>query len=141
MNRLGLALSVLAVVISAAWAYHINYNTKTALGRVDKLRSQIAAEREAVEVLRVEWAYLNAPERLARLVAMNNDRLGLEPMAPQGFDEVATIPYPPRSPQPGTDDLTPADQPFPLLVFSEQAPLVAERVPMPAPRPAVWKLP
>ena len=141
MNRFGFALALLAAVISATWAYHVNYNTKTALGRVDKLRSQIAAECEAVEVLRVEWAYLNAPDRLARLVAMNNDRLRLEPMAPQGFDEVATIPYPPRSPQPGIDDATPGDQPFPLLVFSEQAPLVAARVPMPTPRPVAWRLP
>ena len=66
MTRLGFALSMIAVVATAAWAYHVNYRTKTVLGQVDRLRSQIAAEREAVEVLRVEWAYLNAPARLAR---------------------------------------------------------------------------
>ena len=141
MNRFGFAVAVLAVVISAAWAYHINYNTKTTLGLVDQLRSQITAEREAVEVLRVEWAYLNAPDRLARLVAMNNDVLGLEPMAPQGFDEVAAIPYPPRTSEPGSDDFTPAEQPARDLVISERIPLVVERVPMPAPRPVVWRLP
>jgi hypothetical protein len=141
MNRFGFAVAVLAVVLSAAWAYHINYNTKTTLGLVDQLRRQIAADREAVEVLRVEWAYLNAPDRLARLVAMNNDVLGLEPMAPQSFDEVSAIPYPPRTSEPGSDDFTPEEQPAKGLVISERVPLVVERVPMPAPRPVVWRLP
>lgn len=140
MNRLGLALAVLAVVASAAWAYHINYNTKTALGRVDRLRSQIAAEREAVEVLRVEWAYLNAPDRLARLVAMHNDLLGLEPMNPNGFDEVATVPYPLRNPRPGSVDTPPKEQPAAALVASERRSLIVDRVPMPAPRPVAWRL-
>jgi len=53
MNRLGFALSMIAVVATAAWAYHVNYRTKTTLGRVDRLRGLIAAEREEVEVLRV----------------------------------------------------------------------------------------
>jgi hypothetical protein len=104
MNRFGFALSMFAVVATAAWAYHVNYRTKTVLGQVDRLRSQIAAEREGVEVLRVEWAYLNAPDRLARLVALHNDRLGLEPMGPQHFDEVAAIPFPPRNLEP--DDVS-----------------------------------
>ena len=139
MNRLGFALSVIAVVASAAWAYHINYRTKTALGRVDKLRSQIAAEREAVEVLRVEWAYLNSPERLARLVALHNDQLRLEPMGPQRFDDVAAIPFPPRTAWPGPDDAGPDFPVEAVVVVMERIPLVAGRVPMPAPRPAGWR--
>jgi hypothetical protein len=140
MNRFGFALAVLAVVTSAAWAYHINYNTKTALGRVDRLRIEIAAEREALDVLRVEWAYLNAPERLALLVAMHNDVLRLEPMAPQGFDEVATIPYPPRNPVPGTDDVSVDDEPAAVAASVKRLRLVVERVPLPSPRPVVWRL-
>ena len=104
MSRLGFALAMLAVVAAAAWAYNVNYQTKMALGRIDGLRAEIAAEREAVEVLRVEWAYLNAPDRLARLVAMNNDRLDLVPMGPQHFDEVAAVPFPPNpAPQPAPE--------------------------------------
>jgi hypothetical protein len=140
MNRFGFALAVLAVVTSAAWAYHINYRTKTTLGRVDQLRNEIAAEREAVEVLRVEWAYLNAPDRLAGLVAMHNDVYALEPMSPEVFDEVAVIPYPLRAAEPGSDGNDSEDQPAVTLVVTERTPLVVERVPMPAPRPVVWRL-
>jgi len=136
MTRSGFALSMIAVVATAAWAYHVNYRTKTTLGRVDRLRGQIAAEREAVEVLRVEWAYLNAPDRLARLVALNNDRLGLEPMGPQHFDQVAAIPFPPRNPGPG--DVASKTVAQLVVVISESASAVT--VPLPLPRPVGWRL-
>ena len=138
MNRLGFALSVIAVVATAAWAYHINYRTKTTLGRVDKLHSQIAAEREAVEVLRVDWAYLNAPDRIARLVAQHNDLLGLEPMGPQHFDEVAAVPFRPRTPGPAPDGVAPEAEVETVDVISEPMPPVSGPVPMP--RPAGWRL-
>ena len=138
MTRLGFTLSMIAVVATAAWAYHVNYRTETTLGRVDQLRSRIAAEREAVEVLRVEWAYLNAPDRLAGLVALTNDRLGLVPMGPQHFDEVAAIPFPPRTS--GLDDVAPAPKAEMVIVISEPVPLVSAPVPMPLPRPARWRL-
>ncbi len=138
MTRLGFALSMIAVVATAAWAYHVNYRTKTALGQVDRLRSQIAVEREAVEVLRVEWAYLNAPDRLARLAAQHNDQLGLEPMGPQHFDEVAAIPFPPRTPGPAPNEVAPARGAEMVVVISEPVPLVS--VPVPMPRPAGWRL-
>ncbi len=137
MTRLGFALSMIAVVATAAWAYHVNYRTKTVLGQVDRLRSQIAAEREAVEVLRVEWAYLNAPDRLARLVAQHNDLLRLEPMGPQHFDEVAAIPFPPRTPGAAPGDVAPETGAQTVVVISEQVPPVSGPVPMP--RPAGWR--
>ncbi len=138
MTRLGFALSMIAVVATAAWAYHVNYRTKTTLGRVDRLRSQIAAEREAVEVLRVEWAYLNAPDRLSRLVALHNGLLGLEPMGPQQFDEVAAIPFRPRTPGLAPDDVGSESEAETVVVISEQVPPVSG--PVPLPRPAGWGL-
>ena len=142
MTRLGFALSMIAVVATAAWAYNVNYRTKTTLGRIDRLRGQIAAEREAVEVLRVEWAYLNAPDRLARLVARHNDQLGLEPIGPQHFDEVAAVPFPPRTPGPAPDAATPQIVAQTVVVISEPVPLVSGPMPMPMPmpRPVGWRL-
>lgn len=147
MSRLGFALAMLAVVVAAAWAYNVNYQTKTALARVDRLHARIAAEREAVDVLRVEWAYLNAPDRLARLVAMNNDRLDLVPMGPQHFDEVAAIPFPPN-PAPQAPDEPEAEAPALVEAAPEAPPVISERaaaapadnaIPLPAPRPASWR--
>lgn len=137
MTRLGFAISMLALVAAASWAYHINYRTKTAMGRIDTLRAQIAGEREAGEVLRIEWAYLNAPDRLARLVAMSNDRLGLVPMGPGHFDEVAAIPFRPP--------VAPAVAPVAVLISgsglaaTEHNPVALAFAPLPPPRPASWR--
>lgn len=142
MNRIGMFLLVLAVVGSAAWAYHINYKTRNALDRVDVLRRQIAAEREAIEVLRVEWSYLNAPDYLAALVERHNEDLELQPMGPGVFDEVAAIPFPPREPfGMSPDDSVPDVIPEDAIIVSERQPLVAGGVPMPLPRPASWGRP
>ena len=140
MTRLGFALAMAAVVAAAAWAYNVNYKTKMALGRVDDLRAEIAAEREAAEVLRVEWAYLNAPDRLARLVALNNDRLDLVPMNPGHFDEVAAVPFPPNpalQPSAETPDAAPdpapnaAGEPGPEGHEADGPPAPAESAPEP----------
>jgi len=139
MNRSGFALSINAVVAAAAWTYHVNYRTKTAVGRVEKLRAEIAAEREVVSVLRVEWAYLNAPDRLARLVAMNNDRLELEPMAPQHFDEVAAVPFPSRNPAPSHEFLLDKLDPSAIEAVSVAVPHRDTEAPLPTPRPAAWR--
>ena len=137
MTRLGFALSMLALVAAASWAYHINYRTKTTMGRIDTLRAQIAAEREAGEVLRIEWAYLNAPDRLARLVAMSNDRLGLVPMGPGHFDEVAAIPFRPPAPSAMTSAIVQVAGPEP--VTAEITSVALAFAPLPPPRPISWR--
>ena len=139
MNRIGMFLLVLAAVGSAAWAYHINYKTRTTLDRIDLLRHRITAEREAIEVLRVEWSYLNAPDYLAALVNDHNGELQLQPMAPEVFDEVAAIPFPPRDPYgEAPEDAVPEVIPKDAIIVSERVPLVAANVPAPIPRPAAW---
>lgn len=95
--RLVLYLSAsVMVVVCATWAYRVNYATQEAFGRVADLRREIASEREAIAVLTAEWDYLNRPDRLARLVAVNRAALGLEELAPAQFGEVANAPFPPE---------------------------------------------
>ena len=138
MKRFGFALTMAAVVAAATWAYGVNYRTKQVLARLDRLHAEIASEREAVEVLRVEWAYLNRPERLRRLVALVNDRLGLAPISPAGFAEIAELPFPPLEDEGAIRDDTPpppGDRPAMLLgELTGGAP-----VPVPPPRPASWR--
>ncbi len=116
MSRLGFALSMLALVAAAAWAYHVNYETQEALARLAKVKAEIAREEERLRVLEVEWARLTAPDRLRRLVAEHNGRLMLMPMAPDHHGEVAAIPYPPRPPL--TSGLETNPKPLPPLSLS-----------------------
>lgn len=115
MTRHRPILLVLSIIAAAAWAYNVNYDTREALDRLSDLRSKIAQEREDLQVLRVEWAYLNAPDRLARLVARHNDELALVPMSPETFSYVAAVPYPRDAPHAPAPETAPEPAPEPLI--------------------------
>jgi cell division protein FtsL len=82
------------VVVCATWAYRVNYTTQEALDRVADLNEEIAAEREALAVLKAEWAYLNRPDRLRALVDANAGSLGLAELTPEQFGEAAMVAFP-----------------------------------------------
>jgi hypothetical protein len=95
--RLVLHLSAAVMVaVCATWAYRVNYATQEALGGLADLRAEIAAEREALAVLRAEWAFLNRPDRLRALVTLHADELGLVDLAPEQFGEAAMVAFPPQ---------------------------------------------
>ena len=122
MTRHGFMLMALAIMAIASWAYSINYNTMTTLDRISRLRSEIAAEREKIQVLTVEWAFLNAPDRLRRLVDEYQEELALMPIAPDAMQHVAVVPFP-----------------EPEL---EEDPVIARAMggsPLPAVRPISWR--
>jgi hypothetical protein len=84
----------LGLIALGFWAYRENYATQAALREVRALQSEIAGLREALSVQRAEWAYLNRPDRLRDLVAINFDRLGLMPMEPGQFGTPAQVAFP-----------------------------------------------
>lgn len=95
----GLIMLALAALGIAGWTYSVNYDTRAALDRISDLRMKIVDEREAIRVLRVEWAWLNRPDRLARLVDRYEEKLALVPLTPKAFGYVAAVPYPPGEPK------------------------------------------
>ena len=95
MRSLLFIFSTLTVIALAFWAYHENYKTQTAIHEAETLQRDIAAARERLSVLRAEWAYLNRPDRLSDLAALNFDRLGLLPLRPDQFGRVDQVAYPP----------------------------------------------
>lgn len=112
--RLLLQLSAaVIVVVSATWAYRVNYATQEAMGRVADLRQEIAHEREAIAVLDAEWAYLNRPDRLKALVAANEAALQLKELTPDQFGEASMVPFPPEPDDILTADGEPPPRPTP----------------------------
>ena len=87
----------IAVMALAFWAYRENYATQRALREVTDLQTEITTLREAVSIQNAEWAYLNRPDRLRDLAALNYDRLGLLPLEPEQFGQVDQTAYPPSS--------------------------------------------
>jgi len=94
MRPLLFIITALSIIGLAYWAYNENYKTQEALKQVSELRQQIGDKREALRVLKSEWAYLNRPERLRELTDLNFNSLELMPLAPEQFGEVRLVAFP-----------------------------------------------
>ncbi len=94
MRTLLSVVAAIAVMALGFWAYRENYATQAALDDMQRLELAIGQQREALAVLRAEWAYLNRPDRLRDLAELNFDRLGLLPLLPEQFGAVDQVGYP-----------------------------------------------
>jgi hypothetical protein len=99
-------VAALAMLGLGFWAYQENYKTQRALREVRSLHAQIGAAHSRLNVLNAEWAYLNRPDRLRDLAAINFDRLGLLPLMPEAFNKVENVAYPPALLMPLTNSVT-----------------------------------
>ena len=108
MRSFFLILAALAVMGLAFWAYRENYRTQAELAELRDMQTEVGELRESLSVLNAEWAYLNRPDRLRALADINFPRLGLLPLQPEQFGEVAqvTYPMPASAPAQVTDAIT-----------------------------------
>lgn len=85
--------------------YEVKYEVRDLKQRVGALDAQIASEREALHVLRAEWAYLSRPERLQ---ALSQKYLTLGPVKPTQMQDSATLALPEPVPEPEGNTLVSA---------------------------------
>jgi len=87
-----LYLLAAAVVVGFGYlTFVVNYETRDTRKRVVELQREIAFERETIGVLRVEWAYLNRPERLRILSETYFLELRLMPIHAEHFADRSEI--------------------------------------------------
>jgi hypothetical protein len=98
-------LTALCVIGLAFWAYRENYLTQAVRDETRQLQGNIGAAQARLSVLRAEWAYLNRPERLRELAALNFDRLGLLPLRAYQFGRIDEVAFPPEPVLPITDPI------------------------------------
>ena len=67
------------------WAYKINYDSRAADERVKKLEKSIISTNKEIKILNAEWAHLNSPERLRKLLEYYFLELRLTPINPDDF--------------------------------------------------------
>lgn len=67
MLRLLNIVAILMLVGSAVYAYSIKYQTSFRAEQIVKTKIEIKAERDAIAVLRADWAFMTRPERLQQL--------------------------------------------------------------------------
>src|ERR1700727_954768 len=77
------------LVFAAAYVYRIKMESTERTERVLRLRAQIREERDAIAVLRPEWATLDSPLRLQGLAERH---LPLKPLAATQYDSLKNLP-------------------------------------------------
>jgi hypothetical protein len=102
MIRLLHVFVIAALVVSAGWVYKIKFEATSQAERVSKLRAEIRRERDAIAILRAEWAQLDRPDRIQALASRH---LTLRPVEGSQFDKLDGLPERPTPIVPlGTPD-------------------------------------
>jgi hypothetical protein len=90
------------LVFAAAYVYRIKMESTERTERVLRLRAEIREQRDAIAVLRAEWAKLDSPLRLQGLVERH---LALKPLNANQYDSLKNLPdRPPSLVKPGDPD-------------------------------------
>jgi hypothetical protein len=90
------------LIFAAAYVYRIKMESTSRVERVQRLNAEIREQRDAIAVLRAEWARLDAPLRLQGLAERH---LGLKPVVANQYDQLKNLPErPPSFVKPGEPD-------------------------------------
>ena len=90
------------LVFAAAYVYRIKMESTSRTERVLRLNAEIREQRDAIAVLRAEWAKLDAPLRLQGLAERH---LALKPLSATQYDSLKNLPErPQRLTKPGDPD-------------------------------------
>jgi len=95
-------LVIAALVFAAAYVYRIKMDSTSRTERVLRLHAEIREQRDAIAVLRSEWARLDSPMRLQGLAERH---LPLKPLNANQYDSLKNLPErPPNFAKPGDPD-------------------------------------
>lgn len=111
------------LVFAAAYVYRIKMESTARVERVQRLNAEIREEKEAIALLRAEWARLDAPLRLQGLAERH---LGLKPVTAQQYDQLRNLPERPPN---FTRDPDPIGSMLNIIEATGEAPLITGSVP------------
>ena len=97
-------LVICALILAASFVYKIKFDSTLQAERVAKLRGELRRERNAIAILRAEWAKLDTP---ARIQGLADRHLALQPIKATQFDNLDRLPERPPAivPQPSNDPI------------------------------------
>jgi len=97
MIRIVNLIAVMAVILTSFTLYRVKYEASADAARVADLRADIAAEKDALAVLKAEWSHLNQPTRVQEL---SSRYLELKPMDVHQIVTLQDLPQRPSEPNP-----------------------------------------
>ncbi len=104
-------LVICALVLAASVVYKIKFDSTLQAEKVAKMRGELRRERDAIAVLRAEWARLDTPRRIQALAERH---LALQPVAPAQFGALDQLP-------PRQAAVPPAADPIASVIAPSQA--------------------
>jgi hypothetical protein len=118
------------LVVAVAYVYRIKMESTDRTERVLRLRAEIREQRDAIAVLRADWARLDAPLRLQGLAERH---LQLRPLNATQYDSLKNLPErPPSLVRPGESD--PIGAMINTIDAAASAPTLTGTVPAPEDR-------
>jgi hypothetical protein len=78
-----------ALIVAASYVYKIKFDSTLQAERVAKVRGELRRERNAIAILRAEWAKLDTPGRIHGLA---DRHLNLRPIETTQFDNLDRLP-------------------------------------------------
>lgn len=93
MRLLAYVFSVTFVMLTGFWANYENVKTLEVSQSIKKTQAEMNDVKETLNVLTVEWAYLNRPERLQNLANLNYKSLGLLPISSNQMKSISSIDF------------------------------------------------
>lgn len=119
------------LIFAAAYVYRIKMESTSRTERVLRLHAEIREQRDAIAVLRAEWAKLDAPLRLQGLAERH---LQLKAINATQYDQLKNLPErPPNFAKPGARD--PIGAMIDTIEAVADPDTVTGSVPTPAPAP------
>ena len=61
------AILFIAMIIAAGATYALEANVRNKIQNIQKLKQEIITEHENIKLLKVEWSYLNTPQKLKHI--------------------------------------------------------------------------
>jgi hypothetical protein len=117
-----------ALLFAASYVYRIKMESTARVERVLRLHAEIREQRDAIALLRSEWARLDAPLRLQGLAERH---LPLKPISATQYDALKNLPERPPS---GPDNADPIGAMISTVDAPTGAPSVTGSVPAPEDR-------
>ena len=106
MSRILNLVLLTVMLIGAAVTYDMKHKAEKAAEQVARLQSDIAEEKDAIQLLRAELSMLRQPGRLQAVVDRYAEHFKLEGLTPAQYATVEEIPLKPVG---GTDEKAIAD--------------------------------
>ena len=98
MMRIVNIVLVVLMLGAATWTYAVKHRAERSVAAIDELERRIALEKDTINLLKADWAYLSRPSRLQTLADLYGEELQLQPTEPQQIVHPNELPAAPEIP-------------------------------------------